>query len=91
MFLMEHGGNGEHYNVGSGEEHTIKESAEILKEVSGFQGKSIFDTSKPESAGRQFLNSEKLYQLGWRPKVPFATGVEEVYQEHFERAEKKDK
>ncbi len=83
LFLMEHGENGEHYNVGSGEEHTIRELAEILREVSGFQGQIVFDTTKPDSAGRQFLNSEKLYSLGWRPKVCFRNGLEEVYQEHF--------
>jgi len=91
IFLMEHGKNGEHYNVGSGEEHTIRELAEILREASGFQGQLVFDTSKPESAGRQFLNSEKLYQLGWKPKVLFRDGVRKVYQEHLEWAKEKNK
>ena len=88
LFLMEHGEGGQHYNVGSGEEHTIKELAMILKEVSGFEGDLIFDTSKPDSAGRQFLNSEKLYKLGWKPKVIFQDGVEEIYREHFDRLQK---
>jgi len=85
LFLMVHGENGQHYNVGSGEEHTIKELAEILKEASGFKGDLVFDTSKPDSAGRQFLNSEKLYSLGWKPKVSFSEGVNEVYEEHLKR------
>lgn len=85
LFLMEYGEGGQHYNVGSGEEHTIKELAEILKKVSGFNGNLIFDTSKPDSAGRQFLNSEKLYQLGWKPRMRFADGVKEVYEEHLKR------
>lgn len=85
LFLMEHGEGGLHYNVGSGEEHTIKELAKILKKVSGFTGNLVFDTSKPDSAGRQFLNSEKLYQLGWKPKVSFSDGVEEAYKEHLKR------
>ena len=85
LFLMEHGEGGQHYNVGSGEEHTIKELAEILKKVSGFNGNLIFDTSKPDSAGRQFLNSEKLYQLGWKPRMSFADGVKEVYEEHLKK------
>lgn len=88
LFLMKHGEGGQHYNVGSGEEHTIKELAEILKKVSGFKGNLIFDTSKPDSAGRQFLNSEKLYQLGWKPKVSFQDGVKEIYIEHFARLQK---
>ena len=89
LFLMEHGEGGQHYNLGSGEEHTIKELAEILKKVSGFKGDLIFDTTKPDSAGRQFLNSEKLYQLGWKPQISFEEGVKEVYEEHLKRLEEK--
>lgn len=85
LFLMEYGEGGQHYNVGSGEEHSIGELAQTLYEVSGFTGKLEFDTTKPESAGRQFLDSDKLRAMGWRPKVLFRTGVEEVYQEHFKR------
>jgi len=91
MFLMERGESGEHYNVGTGEEHTIRELAEILREVSGFQGQLVYDTTKPESAGRQFLNSGKLYQLGWKPKVLFRDGVQRAYQEHLEWAKEKNK
>lgn len=89
IFLMEHGESGEHYNVGASEEHTIRGLAEILREVSGFQGRLVFDATKPEGAGRLFLNSDKLYKLGWKPKVTFRDGVKEVYQEHFARAEGK--
>lgn len=91
LFLMEHGEGGQHYNVGSGEEHTIRELTEILKEVSGFQGELVFDITKPESAGRQFLDSTKLYDLGWRPKVPFEDGVREVYWEHFKYNKEKSR
>ena len=91
IFLMEHGENGQHYNVGSGEEHTIKELAEIIKEVSGFEGELIFDTEKPESAGRQFLNSEKINKLGWKPKTTFHDGIKTVYSEHLEWAKEESK
>lgn len=91
IFLMEHGESGEHYNAGSGEEHTIRELAEILQEVSGFQGRLVFDTTKPESAGRLFLNSGKLRQLGWQPKVAFRDGVKRVYREHLEWAKEAGK
>jgi len=91
LFLMDYGVNGEHYNVGSGEEHTIRELAEILREVSGFQGQLVFDTTKPESAGRQFLNSGKLYQLGWKPKVLLREGVQKAYREHLEWAKERNR
>lgn len=89
-FLMKHGESGEHYNAGPGEEHTIRELAEILQDVSGFQGQLVFDTTKPESAGRLFLNSGKLYKLGWRPKVAFRDGIKRVYQEHLTWAKEKN-
>lgn len=91
MFLMERGESGEHYNVGSGEEHTIRELAGVLQDVSGFQGQLVFDTTKPESAGRLFLNSDKLYKLGWRPKMAFRDGVKRVYQEHLAWAKEESK
>lgn len=91
LFLVEHGEGGQHYNVGSGEEHSIKELAGILKKVSCFKGGLVFDTSKPDSAGRQFLNSAKLYSLGWKPKISFAEGVKEVYEEHLKRLKEKKK
>lgn len=83
LFLMEHGESGKHYNVGSGEEYTIRELAEILREVSGFQGQIVFDVTKPEGVERMFLNSNKLYQMGWSPKVSFRDGVKKAYEEHL--------
>lgn len=83
LFLMEHGEGGQHYNVGSGEEHTIRELAEILQRVSGFSGELFFDTTKPESAGRQFLDSTKLRSIGWKSHTSFHDGVKKVYEEHF--------
>ena len=85
LFLMEHGESGQHYNVGSGEEHTIWELAENIQKVSGFQGKLVFDATKPESAGRQFLDSTKLRVLGWKPRYSFAEGIQCVYEEHLNR------
>ena len=83
LFLMEHGESGQHYNVGTGEEHTIRELAEMIKEESGFQGELVFDTTKPDSAGRQFLDCAKLYNLGWKPKMTLRDGIRKVYSEHL--------
>lgn len=91
LFLIEHGESGEHYNVGSGEEHTIRELAEVLQEVSGFQGQLVFNASKPESAGRQFLDSGKLYRLGWRPHVALRDGVQKAYEEHLQWVREREK
>jgi len=85
LFLMENGEAGQHYNVGSGSECTIRELAEKIQQISGFQGELVFDITKPESAKRQFLDSSKVYKLGWQPKITFETGLKEVYQEHLKK------
>jgi GDP-L-fucose synthase len=85
LFLMENHDGGEHINIGTGERHSIMELAEILKEISGFNGKIVFDTTKPESANVQFLDNSKISALGWKPRIDFRSGVAEVYAEHFNR------
>jgi len=84
LYLMENGESGEYYNVGSGAEFRIRDLAEALQRISGFEGELVFDTSKPESAKRQFLDSSKIYKLGWRPKIAFEAGLSEVYKEHLQ-------
>lgn len=84
LFLMEHYEGGEPINVSSGDECSIREYAELLKEVSGFQGSLAFDSSKPDSANRQLLDTTKLHTLGWAPKISLRDGLSEVYQEHLQ-------
>lgn len=83
IFLMEHYEGGAPINVGTNDEHSIREYAEILKEISGFRGELVFDTSKPESASRQLLDTSKLRALGWKPKINLIDGLKEVYAEHL--------
>jgi len=84
LFLMEHYEGGTPINVGSSDEHSIREYAEILKKISGFQGELVFDASKPDSAHRQLLDTTKLRALGWKPKIDLLDGLKEVYAEHME-------
>lgn len=67
-------------NVGSGEEHTIAELAEMIKTVVGFGGDIIFDSSKPTGMLRKVLDVEKITAIGWQPKIPLEQGLAEVYQ-----------
>ena len=84
LFLMEHYEGGAPINVSSGDERSIREYAELLKDISGFKGELLFDTSKPDSANRQLLDTTKLRALGWSPKIKLAEGLKEVYQEHLQ-------
>ncbi len=85
LFLMEHGVGGQFYNIGSGEEYSIRQLAGILQEVSGFKGELLFDSTKPESSKRRFLDSKKILELGWSPKNRFINRIDEVYREHMNR------
>jgi GDP-L-fucose synthase len=74
------------YNVSSGRYFSIRETAEIIKDVTGFKGEIVFDTSKPDGKERALLDTAKLRALGWAPKVQFREGVEKAvawYREHY--------
>ena len=69
-----------HINVGTGEDVSIREVAELIKTVVGFQGELIFDTNKPDGTFRKLTDVSKLSDLGWRYKTPLQDGLEKTYQ-----------
>lgn len=80
VFLMESGYEGPLLNVGTGEDVTIKELAETVKQVVGFDGEIVFDTSKPDGTPRKLLDVSRLKALGWAPKVKLVDGIEMAYR-----------
>jgi GDP-L-fucose synthase len=66
-------------NIGVGEDVSIRELAELVKDVVGFRGDLRFDTSKPDGTPRKLLDVSRLTGLGWRAKIPLRKGVEETY------------
>lgn len=71
-------------NVGCGEDVTIRELAELICEVVGFEGSLVFDTSKPDGTPRKLLDISKIKELGWRPKVGLREGISETYRWYLE-------
>ena len=67
------------YNVGSGQEFTIKALAEMVKKCIGFKGEIIWDKSKPNGTPRKILDSSKILNLGFRPKINLKQGILDVY------------
>jgi GDP-L-fucose synthase len=71
-----------HINVGTGEDVTIREVAEIIRKAVGFKGEIDFDTSKPDGTPRKLMSVTKLGALGWTPGVRLGDGINETYR-HF--------
>ncbi len=80
VFLAEHYDSADIINVGSGEEVSIRELAETIVRVVGYEGELVFDTSKPDGTPRKFLDNSKIETLGWSPQVSLREGLAETYQ-----------
>lgn len=79
LFLMEHYNDSEIINVGVGKEISIRELAELIRDIVGFQGKLVFDAAKPDGTPRKLLDVSKIQQLGWQAKTPLADGIRKTY------------
>jgi GDP-L-fucose synthase len=76
----------EHINVGTGEDVTIKELAETVADVVGYNRDINWDTTKPNGTPRKVLNVDKIKALGWEPKIGLHEGIETTYQWYKENA-----
>lgn len=81
IFLMNNYSGKEIVNVGCGEDVSIKELAELVKEVTGFTGELVFDTSRPDGTPRKLLDVSKLHGLGWKHKITLKDGIQTAYQD----------
>jgi GDP-L-fucose synthase len=81
LFLMQHYNEKQFVNVGYGEDISIGELAQMVKETVGFQGDIEFDTSKPNGTPRKLMDSSRLFSLGWKPSVSLNEGIALAYQD----------
>jgi GDP-L-fucose synthase len=79
VFLMQSYQGESWVNVGWGRDETIAELAEIIRRVVGFQGGLRFDTSKPDGTPRKLLDTHRLTELGWTPKIGLEAGIRSTY------------
>jgi GDP-L-fucose synthase len=79
LFLLEKYDSPEIINVGCGEDVSIRELAELICEVVGFDGELAWDTTKPDGTPRKLLDTSKLNNLGWRPAIPLREGMARTY------------
>ena len=79
VFLMNEYLDNETINVGSGQEVSIRALAEQVREVVGFEGDLVFDSSKPDGTPRKLLDVSRLHALGWKTKVSLKEGIQKAY------------
>ena len=80
VFLMQHYDEAEIINVGTGQDVTIRELAEIIKEITGYRGRIALDTSKPDGTPRKILDVSRLNTLGWKARIGLREGLENTYR-----------
>ena len=79
IFLMENYDGEQHVNIGTGEEVSIRQLAETVKEVVGFEGELIFNTNMPDGTPRKLTTVDKLHALGWKHKVSLKDVIQLAY------------
>ena len=84
IFLMNHYSSSVPINLGSGSDASIREIAELIKEVVGFSGELRFNPKKPDGMPLKSLDSSELFALGWQPKISLRLGLEKTYQWYLE-------
>jgi GDP-L-fucose synthase len=80
LFLLEKYDSAEIINVGCGEDISIRELAELICEIVGFQGALVWDASRPDGTPRKLLDVSKLHALGWRHTIGLREGIARTYE-----------
>ncbi|MFM8365015.1 MAG: GDP-L-fucose synthase family protein, partial [Verrucomicrobiota bacterium] len=79
VFLLKNYDSPELINIGFGDDVTIRELAETVCDVIGFEGQLVFDTTKPDGTPRKLMDSSRLFSLGWKPRIPLRDGIADAY------------
>ena len=87
LFLMSNYDSSEIINIGTGKDISIKDLAYLIKEVTGFKGEIMWDSTKPDGTPRKLLNVSKLHTLGWRHKINLDTGIKKTYEWYMKNYE----
>ena len=81
IFLMDRYNDPGLVNIGVGEDIAIKDLALLIKDIVGYEGDLVFDTSKPDGTPRKLMDVTKLTNLGWQASIPLREGIANVYEE----------
>ena len=77
--------NFDYLNVGSGEHYSIKDIAEMIKQITGFKGKILYNTKYPDGVKKRLLNCKKIKKLGWKSRVSLKMGLKKYCQYYIKK------
>lgn len=86
VFLMRNYSEEHFINVGFGSDVTIKQLAEMVQRIVGFEGKIVWDHSKPDGTPRKLMDSSRLFALGWKPQVDLESGIRLAYEDFLKHS-----
>ena len=81
VYLLKNYNEKQFVNVGYGSDISIKDLAHSIKEVIGYTGKMNFDSSKPNGTPKKLMDSKRMFELGWKPKVSLKEGIALAYND----------
>lgn len=84
-FLMKNYNDEQLVNIGTGEDMSIKDLAYLIKDIVGFKGDIVFDSSKPDGTPRKLMDVTKLHGLGWKHKTGLKEGIELAYKDFLSK------
>lgn len=80
LFVLLHYSGEEPVNIGSGEEISISGLAEMIRNITGYQGKLVMDNTKPDGMMRRFCDSSKIQNMGWKSRISLSQGLSSLYE-----------
>lgn len=86
LFMMDNYDEELFLNIGTGQDLSIRDLAEMIKDIVGYEGQLRFDTTKPDGTPRKLLDVSKIKAIGWSPRISLADGIKKVYEEEVRHA-----
>ncbi len=86
LFMMDSYDEELFLNIGTGQDLSIKDLAEMIKDIVGYEGQLRFDTTKPDGTPRKLMDVSKIKAIGWSPRISLADGIKKVYEEEVRHA-----
>ena len=85
VFLMQHYSDDQFINVGFGSDISIRDLAEVVRRIVGYDGRIEWDATRPDGTPRKLMDSSRLFALGWKPRIDLETGIRVAFDDFLKR------